>query len=521
MTKFARRVISLFVIYLFFTLFFCLNSGNVSAQILPDEPHPSSDYDSTLSIIRVTPSPQNIDLKNNLFNIPQNLLTNFINLFKNTINLFTGDINTENKHAYENDISYQNRLADDLVKNSTDSSVFHSENNDYQKGDFADASISERQEKIKNILQRLESAYDEATLSGVPDSGIQNSVTGDQLPVTGGQTPGDNTRNITMNNGQFIPLHGTMDTAADITPIPTPTTYYQLPTTDDLHPTPYIPVPTLVALLGQALGYENTQDPNQTDISQPPATGNSSITNNMQPTTYNPVSPTPVIGNPGDSQPKNIYIIALLGDSMTDTLGPNLPHLSDALKTDYPDKKFALLNYGQGSTNLDSGLSRLTQGSKYLDRYYPPLLSFKPDILIIESFAYNHWGPELSDLNKQWLTYAKMVDAVKKYSPETKIIFAATIAPNANIFGDGKLNWDKNKKWESANTTKAYLQNLVNFATSQKYPLVDIYHATLGPDGNGYGQYIDTSDNLHPSDMGKKLFSKKVAEIIKYNNFIK
>lgn len=413
----------------------------------------------------------------------------------------TGNQNGEEKN------SYSTHLTEDIMKRATDSSVLGTtlENQDPEYNPEKNSDQENRRTKISTILAQLEQSYNElqSPLLPTPASGL-NSPSDSGIPTPTSMIP-----------NQFSPESSGM-----------PTSNFQLPASN-LQPTPTIPLPTLVAMLEQAL--------NKTD--QPPATSNqlpasgyqptddalSSLSVNRQPATGNQIlTPSPVIGDPLDlSLPKKHYTIALLGDSMTDTLGAHLPHLAGLLKEAYPDKTFALLNFGQGSTDLESGLKRLTEGTKYLEKYVPPVLSFKPDILVIESFAYNHWGPELTDLNRQWLDFAKMVDAVKKYSPDTRVIFAATVAPNAAIFGDGKLNWDKNKKWESANTTKAYLQNMVNFATSQRYPLADAYHASLSQDGNGYEQYIDPSDHLHPSDMGKMLYAKKIMETIKYNNFIK
>lgn len=231
--------------------------------------------------------------------------------------------------------------------------------------------------------------------------------------------------------------------------------------------------------------------------------------------------PTEYIGNIKNNPVKTTYTVAILGDSMVDTLGHDLSGLKQLLRTNYPTYSFALLNYGQGGTDLDSGLYRLTNSTRYLDTDYPPLISYKPDILVVESFAYNHWGGNLSDLDRQWLTIDKIIKTVKEKLPETKIILAATIAPNSKVFGDGKLNWPKDLKYESAQITKAYLQNLTNFATSQGYPLADAYHTSLGNDGNGQEIFINQGDHLHPSNEGARLFYEKIMEAIKINNLIK
>lgn len=218
---------------------------------------------------------------------------------------------------------------------------------------------------------------------------------------------------------------------------------------------------------------------------------------------------------------KTGYKIALLGDSMVDTLGPELWHLKTLLTKEYPNYSFTLYNYGQGGTNLDSGLFRLIHETDYLGQKYPPLLNYRPDILVVESFAYNHWSGEKYDLDRHWLTLAKIIDTLKIVSPETKIILAATIAPNAHTYGDGVLNWPVELKRQAAQITKAYLQNLTNFAVSQGFPLADAYHPSMDGFGQGLPKYINQGDHLHPSGEGGLLFSQKIVESIKLHDLIK
>ncbi|MBI4990678.1 SGNH/GDSL hydrolase family protein [Candidatus Gottesmanbacteria bacterium] len=271
-------------------------------------------------------------------------------------------------------------------------------------------------------------------------------------------------------------------------------------------PTPYIPVPTLIAGVSEIVSSQNSVLGIQSTPSPSP-TINYQLTTDIGTLTQNPIRTT--------------YTIAVLGDSMVDTLGKDLPQLRQLLSESFPNYTFALLNYGQGATDLESGLYRLTNTTNYLGQTFTPLLSFKPDILVVESFAYNHWSAEKYDLDRQWLTIAKIIDIVRENSPDTKIVLAASIAPNSDIFGDGSLNWPVNLKWEGAQITRAYLQNMVNFATSQNYPLADAYHPSLGADGKGLTKYINGGDNLHPSGDGGLLFSQKIIEAIKTNNLIK
>ncbi len=299
-------------------------------------------------------------------------------------------------------------------------------------------------------------------------------------------------------------------------------TNYQLPITNDVSPSPFIPLPTLIASVSELAG-TRYPTPTLSDTLLLASLNNSSRSSPASPqlpiVNYQ-LSNNNVLGALTQNPPKTYYTIALLGDSMTDTLGRDLPNLKNILKDNYPSYTFSLLNYGYGATDLESGLARLTNETNYLGTSYPPLLYFKPDILVVESFAYNHWSGEKFDLDRQWITIAKIIDTVREKSPDTKIILAATIAPNKYIFGDGILNWNKNAKENATLIIKAYLQNLVNYATSENYPLADAYHPTLDNKGNGLEQYINGGDHLHPSGEGAYLYSQKIVEAIRSNSLI-
>ena len=285
------------------------------------------------------------------------------------------------------------------------------------------------------------------------------------------------------------------------------------------------PQPTLGPALAALLEEEAIRNTNNQLIensgdnpSEPYNDYNSGQSDNLTNQQYNNIAINN-IGNINVNPIKTTFVLAVLGDSMVETLGP-LEDLQTALISTFPAISIALMNYGQGATDMDSGLYRLTHTTIYLGKVYPPLLSYKPDILVVESFAYNPWSSEKYDLDRQWLTIAKIIDTVKSQSPTTKIILAATIAPDPFTFGDGILNWGADLKWAKAQTIKSYLDNLVNFASSQGYPLADSYHPSLSAQGIGDSRFINSADHLHPSEEGKKLFSEKIVEAIKANNLI-
>ncbi len=231
------------------------------------------------------------------------------------------------------------------------------------------------------------------------------------------------------------------------------------------------------------------------------------------------ITPTPTPANV--SKKKNI-VIAVLGDSMVDTLGPDVPHLKAKLSSLFSSVNFTVLNYGVGGTNIDYGLERTTSDYTYLNKHIPSLVSQRPDVVVVESFGYNPYPQPEGAIDRHWLALAKIVDMIKIQLPATKIVIAATIAPNAKVFCDGAagISFSVEDKWKRVDVIKKYLESTVAFAKSQHLPLADAYHPSLQPDGNGNLAYINAGDHIHPSDSGRELFAQKVTEAITTNHLL-
>jgi len=223
-----------------------------------------------------------------------------------------------------------------------------------------------------------------------------------------------------------------------------------------------------------------------------------------------------VLGAADSQETESELTVAVLGDSMVDVLQPDLPQLESALKSYYPNTTFELFNFGVGASDLEYAVQRLTNEYEYLGSKYPSVLSVQPDVLVLESFAYNNFGYGQEGLDKQWLLIGEIITKTETLSPDTKIVLASTIAPNSTVYGKGidGIQWNQAERLVRTETVKEYLQNIVNFATSQDYPLADAYHASLDGYGEGKPVYINAQDNLHPSGPGGELFCQKVAEAI-------
>jgi len=253
--------------------------------------------------------------------------------------------------------------------------------------------------------------------------------------------------------------------------------------------------PDLVKKIGNVLGLTNTIT-NQTPLPTP--------------------SPLPDLAIGGYQKP---ITIAILGDSMIDTLR-DFSYLEKSLKSAYPQYIFNIINYGLGASNIEYGLFRLENGYQYLDEHHPSLLSQNPDIIIIESFAYNNFGNTQAGFDKHWLNLGALTTKIKQSLPQAKILLTSTIAPNSVIFGNGSgTSFSALEKLQNTKTINLYLQNLINFSRSQNFPLADAYTPSLkNQDGNPI--FINQNDGIHPSSVGSQFFQNILFESLQKYKFV-
>jgi len=224
--------------------------------------------------------------------------------------------------------------------------------------------------------------------------------------------------------------------------------------------------------------------------------------------------PTPTLAKSNQS-----YKLALIGDSMIDTLSSDICQKS--LTSYFPQTNFNLLKYGYGSTTIESALKRLTEMTVYLGKNYASVLSQNPDLIVIESFAYNNYGNSESGINRYRQALTNIIKVINDQSPKTKIVLAATIAPNSISFGNGlkDIHFSALEKIEKTNTIKLYLQNLINFGSENNLPVANAYQSSLF-NQEGLESLISSGDHLHPSPLGTQLFCDTLAKTIFDNHLL-
>lgn len=251
---------------------------------------------------------------------------------------------------------------------------------------------------------------------------------------------------------------------------------------------------------------------NITILSQTPTPSPSTLIPKPYPLTPSlTVSPEPKPD--GAFTAKKLYTVAIIGDSMVDTMGEVLEYLDSELKTKYPKTKFLLYNYGTGAQNIEMGLARFGSHFKYQTRDYQSLTELKPDILIVASFSYNPFTPH--DRDRHWLTLTKLVETAKQVTP--RVYMLAEIAPLRKDFGKGPqgVNWSDDSNYEHSGRIIEQLQNAIGLSRQLNVPLIDAFSPTFGSNQEGKREYVNPSDGIHPSVEGHKFMAEKIVQTIK------
>ena len=223
------------------------------------------------------------------------------------------------------------------------------------------------------------------------------------------------------------------------------------------------------------------------------------------------------IPSPGPQLQKQFYSIALIGDSMVDTMGESGDYLRLELAKKYPNVQFVIYNYGKGARNVTQGLADYHEPFTYKDRTYKSIDTVKPDIIIVGSFAYNPFSPH--DRNQHWLQYTRLVQEAQKTTPHVYML--AEIAPVRSGFGltPNGVAWDPQSAWSHTGKILEQLQNVLSLSQTLHIPVIDSYTPSLNEAGTeGKRELINSADNIHPSVVGHEFIAQKIVEKLQFED---
>ena len=180
---------------------------------------------------------------------------------------------------------------------------------------------------------------------------------------------------------------------------------------------------------------------------------------------------------------RKIVKIAALGDSMTESLGESFSELFEILSKLYPDMDFKFFNYGVGGTRAGYGLWRLTHEYEYNTKTWPSLVSLEPDMVLLESFAYNNASDGIyADGLKHFTEMHMQIVETLHEKTSAKIIFVATIAPDIKHFLEGNMNFiytPESVLRRMAEDRIKYLKEGLRIAGNLDLPIANVYQTCL------------------------------------------
>lgn len=219
-----------------------------------------------------------------------------------------------------------------------------------------------------------------------------------------------------------------------------------------------------------------------------------------------------------------LYKIALTGDSMTATWGPECPELLQELKRLYSHSEFNIDNHALSDTRAGYGLWRMVNDYKADGVHHNSLTYANPDIVIIESFAYTNRtdGPE--GLGEYRDVLRRMFEEVER-TTTARALFYITLPPDRDRFMENIPNYaftSKATRQRMADDVQLYLDEARRIAQDENWPVVDMAAEVekRAASREPYRRLINQADNLTPSRYGFSVISQLIVRTIDNNRMI-
>lgn len=213
--------------------------------------------------------------------------------------------------------------------------------------------------------------------------------------------------------------------------------------------------------------------------------------------------------------------LACLGDSMTAFWGPDMPELKDALERHFPDQPFELLNYGVSGTRAEYGIYRVTHEfpNPFGSGNQKCLSAMSPDIVIVESFAYNHRLDGRHRIDNYRKVLRRLWDVLSETTP-ARLLFLVTIPPDKERFLDHvptykDVSLELRQEWGA--NSEMFLQAALDFAKEEQLPLINVFERVKErvAAGTPIRWFIDQNDHIHPSRYAYELIAEEIAQALR------
>ncbi len=249
------------------------------------------------------------------------------------------------------------------------------------------------------------------------------------------------------------------------------------------------------------------------------------IDSTVSPTPTMTPTPTPVMTF---VQPRvdvqDVYEVILVGDSMTAALGPHGGPFSEYLNTLYGESGIIVDNYSVPSSNIQSLQKRFTEQFTNVDgELLLPIRDRKDaDLIIIESFAYNplsHLTAEEA-VTEHERELHHFLEVVATELPRTRVALMTTVAPDWETFARRSQQLNAEQSRLQAEERIRYLLKHQDLGGMYALPVINVFAASLSPQGDGDSRYINPDDNIHPSVDGIELISRTMSNFIYHQSIL-
>ncbi|QGQ97695.1 SGNH/GDSL hydrolase family protein [Paenibacillus psychroresistens] len=224
---------------------------------------------------------------------------------------------------------------------------------------------------------------------------------------------------------------------------------------------------------------------------------------------------------------KRRYKIACLGDSMTAFWGSEMSELSDSLEREFPEQPFELFNYGVSGTRAEYGIYRITHDfpNPFGSGFQKCLSSVSPDLVVVESFAYNHRLDGKHNIDNYHNVLRQLFEVLRKTTP-AQLVFLITIPPDRVNFLDHVPTYlgvipELRQEW--ATYSEMYLQAAVEFAKNEQLTHINVFERVKDKVASGVpiSWFIDQNDHIHPSRYAYEFISEEIVGAIQQLDLIK
>ncbi len=214
--------------------------------------------------------------------------------------------------------------------------------------------------------------------------------------------------------------------------------------------------------------------------------------------------------------------VILYGDSMTEYLHRPPRMLSEHLRQLQPHTVYDISNWAIGGTRAELVLYRLLYEFWHGRERMLPLTQSRPDILVIESCAFNNANDREEGISNFHFIWDHILEACRQHAPQARIITYLTIA-GAPVVPQEKSNrlffrshpeiFSYRHKWR-----EIYQQAFVEWALGQKdrgVEFVDVRAEVRRQEALGIERtHWISADGVHPNPAGVELISEWIARTI-------